>query len=108
MSKTNKHKLTSIKNLKMNNMPQLAYEDELCNIVATGHDWDFLFYIENKTDKNIIVKFNNDSEKDIYEEECTYRIKANNWIGFFMSDNGINLLENSILGKLETEKEEES
>lgn len=91
--------IKKLSELKMNNSRQRIYADDLCEIVATGHDYDFIFYVENKTEKPIQIVYEDDKDNYIFESEDTYQIKGNDWMGFLADDISWSLLENTIKGK---------
>ena len=58
---------------------EIILENENIKVETTGHDYDFIAYVENKTDNDITIVL--DSEDEI-------KIKANDWIGLFADENG--------------------
>lgn len=57
-----------------------VFEDKNISVSTTGHDYDFVGYVENKT--------NNDIEIMIGNDDTPYSLKANDWLGLFADDNG--------------------
>ena len=53
-------------------------------IKETGHDYDFIAYIENNTDKTL--KLYIDDLEGWYSDPIT--IPANDWVGFLADDEG--------------------
>ena len=51
---------------------------------TTGHDYDFIAYIENNTDK--VLKLYIDDLEGWYSDPIT--IPANDWVGFLADDEG--------------------
>ena len=70
---------------------EIIFENDIIEIATTGHDYDFIAYIENKTDKPI--KMNIAVEDNYYEEDDAFIIEANNWIGLLADDEGYNDLD---------------
>lgn len=54
------------------------------DIKITGHDYDFIAYIENNTDK--VLKLYVDDLEGWYMEPIT--VPANDWVGFLADDEG--------------------
>ena len=62
------------------------FEDSKLKISTTDKDYDFIAVIENKTDKEICIIFDN--------EECPMiKIGANEWIGLLATDEEYLFLE---------------
>lgn len=66
----------------------VMYENESIKVQTTGHDYDFIATVENKTSKSVMIVFDNESE---YLPECY--VKANNWVGILANDEGYETLE---------------
>ena len=67
------------------------FEDEEICITTTGHDWDFIAIIENKTDKDLRIAF--DGNDDLGYEEQFLDLKKNNYIGILADNLGRFLLK---------------
>ncbi|MBR0420276.1 MAG: hypothetical protein IJI66_14035 [Erysipelotrichaceae bacterium] len=57
-----------------------VYRDHNISVSTTGHDYDFIGYVENVTDRDI--------EITIGDEDVPYTLKANDWLSFLADDNG--------------------
>ena len=61
------------------------FENDLIKVGITGHDYDFIAVIENKTDKQICIHCNEPGYNDNYEPIL---IAPNNWIGLLADEEG--------------------
>ena len=71
------------------------------DIKTTGHDYDFIAYIENNTDKTL--KLYIDDLEGWYSEPIV--IGANDWIGFLADDDGRFKVESIMNGDFKAELE---
>lgn len=60
------------------------FENEFIRVESTGKDYDFIATIENKTDKNIRLRYNPMDFDVIYD---TIDIEPNDWVGL-LTDKG--------------------
>lgn len=67
---------------------QIITENELIRVVDNEQDYDFIGYVTNKSDKDIVIVFDNNE----YEDYPTI-IEANNWMGFLADEAGCNAFE---------------
>ena len=63
-----------------------VFENDLVKISRTGRDYDFVGTIENKTDKEIQITFDN-------EEIESFSIEPDEWVGILADDEGYSVLE---------------
>lgn len=63
-----------------------VFENELIKISRTGRDYDFVGTIENKSDREIRIVFEN-------EEIESFSIKPDDWVGILADDEGYSVLE---------------
>ena len=63
-------------------------------IKETGHNYDFIAYVENNTDKTL--KLYVDDLGGWYSEPIV--ISANDWVGFLADDEGRNMVESIMNG----------
>ena len=63
----------------------LIYEDDYVNVKLTGHDYDFMAYIENKTDEDIHIEFPLDEMEPV-------DVPANDWVGIEANEYDVSLL----------------
>lgn len=61
------------------------FENDFIKVSMTGHDYDFIAVIENKTDKQICVHYNTPGYNDVYDPIL---IAPNNWIGLLADEEG--------------------
>lgn len=61
------------------------FENDLIKVSTTGHDYDFIAVVENKTDKQICVHYNEPGYNDNYDPIL---IAPNDWIGLLADDEG--------------------
>ena len=64
-----------------------VFENERIKVSRTGRDYDFIAVVENKTDKEVKIIFNNDLEF------CDFSIGANNYVGLLADADGYAFLE---------------
>lgn len=76
------------------------FENELIRVESTGRDYDFIATIENKTDKNIRLRYNPMDFDVIYD---TIDIKPNDWIGLLADKEGYDLVQKFELGQVDVE-----
>lgn len=76
------------------------FENELIRVESTGKDYDFIATIENKTDKNIRLRYNPMEFDVIYD---TIDIKPNDWIGLLADEEGRGWVRTFELGQIEVE-----
>lgn len=63
-------------------------------IKETGHNYDFIAYVENNTDKTL--KLYVDDLEGWYSEPIV--VSANDWIGFLADEEGRNMVESIMNG----------
>lgn len=66
--------------MKKRNSNRTVYEDDIIRVSETNHDYDFVAYILNKTDIDIIMRM----DEETAEENAiipSFTIPANDWIG---------------------------
>lgn len=63
-------------------------------IKETGHNYDFIAYVENNTDKTL--KLYVDDLEGWYSESIV--VSANDWVGFLADDEGRNMVESIMNG----------
>lgn len=61
------------------------FENDFIKVSMTGHDYDFIAVIENKTDKQICVHYNTPGYNDFYDPIL---IAPNDWIGLLADEEG--------------------
>lgn len=61
------------------------FENDLIKVSTTGHDYDFVAVVENKTDKQICVHYDEPGYNDNYDPIL---IAPNDWIGLLANDEG--------------------
>lgn len=61
------------------------FENDLIKVSFTGHDYDFIAVVENKTGKQICVHYNEPDYNDNYNPIL---IAPNNWIGLLADEEG--------------------
>lgn len=61
------------------------FENDLIKVSTTGHDYDFIAIIENKTDKRICVHYDEPGYNDNYDPIL---IAPNDWVGLLADDEG--------------------
>lgn len=76
------------------------FENELIRVELTGKDYDFIATIENKTDKNIRLRYNPMDFDVIYD---TIDIEPNDWVGLLADKEGYDLVRKFELGQVDVE-----
>lgn len=66
-------------------MAKVIFENDLIKVTATGHDCDFIATVENKTDKEICVHYDEPFLQDNYDPML---IGPNDWIGILADEEG--------------------
>lgn len=66
------------------------FENDFIKVSTTGHDYDFIAVIENKTDKKICVHYDKPGFNDIYDPTL---IQPNSWVGIEADDEGYDWME---------------
>lgn len=61
------------------------FENDLIKVSATGRDYDFIAVIENKTNQEICVHYDEPGYNDNYDPIL---IEPNDWIGLLADDEG--------------------
>ena len=61
------------------------FENDLIKVSATGHDYDFIAIIDNKTDGQICIHYDKPGYNDHYEPIL---VAPNDWIGLLADDEG--------------------
>ena len=79
---------------------KIIFENELIRVESTGKDYDFIATIENKTDKNIRLRYNPMDFDVIYD---TIDIEPNDWVGLLVDKEGHDLVQKFELGQVEVE-----
>ena len=67
---------------------KVVFEDDIIRVVDNERDYDFIGYIENKSDEDIKIVFD-----DIDYEDYPIAIKANDWMGFLANQVGYDMFE---------------
>lgn len=65
-----------------------VFENEIIKVSQTESDYDFIAVVENKTDKEVKIMFNND-ELEYYN----FSVGANDWVGLLANHDGYVSLE---------------
>ena len=73
-------------------------DDEKIRVQTTGHDYDFIATVENKTEKTILIVFEDESD---YLPE--FSIKVDGWVGLPANDEGYETLEALTNGRFHIE-----
>lgn len=73
----------------------VLYEDENIILKSTGRNYDFIATIENKLDKPIHIKFDN---------EDIIGMSGNHWVGLLANDDGWDTINNIIARKFYVER----
>ena len=76
------------------------FENELIRVESTGRDYDFIATVENKTDKNIRLRYNPMDFDVIYD---TIDIEPNDWVGLLADKEGYDLVRKFELGQVDVE-----
>lgn len=63
----------------------VIFENDFIKVSTTGHDYDFIAVVENKTDKQICVHYDEPGYNDNYDPIL---IAPNDWIGLLADDEG--------------------
>lgn len=61
------------------------FENDLIKVSSTGHDYDFIAVVENKTDKQICVHYDEPGYNDNYDPIL---VAPNDWIGLLADEEG--------------------
>lgn len=61
------------------------FENDFIKVSTTGHDYDFIAVVENKTDKQICVHYDKPGYNDNYDPIL---IAPNDWVGLLADDEG--------------------
>lgn len=61
------------------------FENDFIKVSTTGHDYDFIAVIENKTNQKICVHYDEPGYNDNYEPIL---IAPNDWVGLLADDEG--------------------
>lgn len=65
----------------------IVFENDLIKVSRTGRDYDFIAVVENKTDKEVQIIFDNELEY------CNFSVDANDWVGILANDDGYTSLK---------------
>lgn len=76
------------------------FENELIRVELTGRDYDFIATIENKTDKNIRLRYNPMDFDVIYD---TIDVEPNDWVGLLADEEGRGWVRTFELGQVDVE-----
>ena len=79
---------------------KIIFENELIRVESTGRDYDFIATVENKTDKNIRLRYNPMDFDVIYD---TIDIEPNDWVGLLADKEGYDLVRKFELGQVDVE-----
>lgn len=66
------------------------FENDFIEVSTTGHDYDFIAVIENKTNQKICVHYDKPGFNDIYDPTL---IQPNSWVGIEANDEGYDWIE---------------
>ena len=66
-------------------MAKVIFENDLIKVTATEHDYDFIATVENKTDKEICVHYDEPFLQDNYDPML---IGPNDWLGLLANEEG--------------------
>lgn len=66
------------------------FENDLIKVSTTGHDYDFIAVVENKTDKQICVHYDEPGYNDNYDPIL---VAPNSWVGIEANDEGYDWIE---------------
>ena len=61
------------------------FENDLIKVSTTGHDYDFIAVVENKTDGQICVHYDEPGYNDNYDPIL---VAPNDWVGLLADDEG--------------------
>ena len=61
------------------------FENDLIKVSATGHDYDFIAVVENKTDGQIYIHYDEPGYNDNYDPIL---VAPNDWIGLLADEEG--------------------
>lgn len=64
-----------------------VFENDVIKVSRTGRDYDFIAVVENKTNKEIQIIFDNELEF------CNFSVDSNDWVGLLANDDGYTSLE---------------
>ena len=76
------------------------FETEFIRVESTEKDYDFIATIENKTDKNIRLRYNPMDFDVIYD---TIDVEPNDWVGLLADKEGRDLVRKFELGQVGVE-----
>ena len=76
------------------------FENEFIRVESTGKDYDFIATIENKTDKNIRLRYNPMDFDVIYD---TIDVEPNDWVGLLADEEGRGWVRTFELGQVDVE-----
>ena len=76
------------------------FENEFIRVESTEKDYDFIATIENKTDKNIRLRYNPMDFDVIYD---TIDVEPNDWVGLLADKEGRDLVRKFELGQVGVE-----
>lgn len=65
---------------------KVIYEDDFVKVETTGHDYDFIATIQNKTDADLDCFIGKDADR-------ICMLEANGWVGVLANDEGYEELE---------------
>ena len=66
------------------------FENDLIKVSATGRDYDFIAVVENKTNKQICVHYDEPGYNDNYDPIL---VAPTEWVGLFANEKGIDWLK---------------
>lgn len=92
---------------------ETIFEDKTIRVCTIGRNYDFVATIENKTEKDIKIVFNEEifdgtnTDFDYISQKETITIKSNDWQGILASGNFMNTLTALKQGNFKIEEIEE-
>lgn len=66
-------------------MAKIIFENDLIRVSKTGHDYDFIVTVKNKSDREICIHYNEPNFSDNYDPII---LKPEEWIGLLANDEG--------------------
>ena len=66
----------------------ILLDSDMIRVQTTGHDYDFIATVENKSKEAVLIVFDDESD---YLPEIT--IEAEDWVGLLANDEGYEILE---------------
>ena len=66
-------------------MAKVIFENDLIKVTVTGHGYDFIATVENKTNNKICIHYDEPGYSDNYDPIL---IRSNDWVGLLANDEG--------------------